>query len=398
MLRRQMKRIYMKWGMLIFICMLMSLNPVHAEGEYTPKHYESAVKLWEKDLLKGYDGVFDLDKKLTRAEAIAVIVRVLGKEKEAMDSGMKSRFTDVPAWAEVYVAYAEHHGITSGISPELFGADRDISANEYLTFLLRAIGYDDAAGDFRWNQAVEKAYSVGLIDASSKDEYLQSDIFLRDHMAYTTYSALSTMGKDGTTLLSKNKYGSLSGNPPLATQAEKQSIQKQTNQTETQMGQTDTPTDESERVSEAQKIAEEKFFFDDVSLTSLDGTQRKLSELVKKNTVIVFWTSWCPSCVGEMPILQEIADERDDISFVLINVGETRENVEKYRASSSMKLPIFLDENTELAAKYEVRAIPTLMFMTEKLELMKVVVGKVSKEKFFTYLKQVNNDRKNDSR
>ncbi len=78
----------------------------------------------------------------------------------------------------------------------------EIDAAQYLTFLLRVLGYDDGAGDFLWSSAGEKAVSVGLITAAENRSF--AALFYRDHVAYTSYCALSASLKDGgTTLIGK---------------------------------------------------------------------------------------------------------------------------------------------------------------------------------------------------
>ena len=56
-----------------------------------------------------------------------------------------------------------------------------------------------------------------------------------------------------------------------------------------------------------------------------------------------FWAPWCGPCRMVVPIVEEIARERDDIKVVKINV----------------------DEEQELAREYRIMSIPTLMVMRE---------------------------------
>ena len=59
-----------------------------------------------------------------------------------------------------------------------------------------------------------------------------------------------------------------------------------------------------------------------------------------KGTVLVdFWASWCGPCKMIGPIIDQIADERNDVKVCKINV----------------------DEEPELAAKFKVMSIPTLV-------------------------------------
>jgi predicted peptidase len=57
--------------------------------------------------------------------------------------------------------------------------------------LLRALGYDDSQGDFSWSSANEFIYEKGII---SEDYYndISANIFLRDHMAKSSYDTLLT--------------------------------------------------------------------------------------------------------------------------------------------------------------------------------------------------------------
>lgn len=63
----------------------------------------------------------------------------------------------------------------------------------YTTFLLRALGYSDAAGgDFTYTGAVDFGKSIGLVDYANCNE----TNFLRDHVAAMSLTALNTAVKD----------------------------------------------------------------------------------------------------------------------------------------------------------------------------------------------------------
>jgi len=66
-----------------------------------------------------------------------------------------------------------------------------------MTFLLRALGYDDAKGDFQWDAALAHAVKIGLISKAEQDS-LNKSTFYRDQMVYLSYRALLTARKGST--------------------------------------------------------------------------------------------------------------------------------------------------------------------------------------------------------
>jgi hypothetical protein len=52
---------------------------------------------------------------------------------------------------------------------------------QYITYLLRSLGYDDSKGDFNWSEAVDKAYNIGLISSvEDKSTTNQPQSIIRD--------------------------------------------------------------------------------------------------------------------------------------------------------------------------------------------------------------------------
>lgn len=199
----------------------LGYSMVDKNGDYDPMYYPAAIELWKMGVMKGSNGVFLLEDRLTRAEGIALVLRILGKEEEAKNSGLVCPFDDVPQWAQPYVAYAAKHGIASGYSSTKFGAKDFMTANHYLTFILRALGYSDKDGDFVWNKAAEKAYELGIIGESCKEQYMRSNLFLRDNAAVITSNALWNKTKDGRILAEDFSSTQPDGPEPYATMAAK---------------------------------------------------------------------------------------------------------------------------------------------------------------------------------
>ena len=159
-----------------------------------------AAALKQLGLLQGVSATeenFDLERAPTRVEALVMLIRALGKDAEALSVGGTHPFTDVPAWADKYIGYAYEKGFTKGSSATSLGTGTANSAM-YLTFMLRALGYSDTAGDFIWDAPDALARAVGILpdDVDAKN-------FLRADVALVSWAALEADLKGGSIRLAK---------------------------------------------------------------------------------------------------------------------------------------------------------------------------------------------------
>ena len=129
---------------------------------------------------------YDLFRAPNRFEGIAMLVRLLGKEDEAFAGDWENPFTDVDDWAKGYVGYAYANGLTYGISDTKFGGKTEIGASQYLTFVLRALGYKDGE-DFQWDSAWELTDKLGITDGTYNDP---TRPFLRGDVVAISFNAL----------------------------------------------------------------------------------------------------------------------------------------------------------------------------------------------------------------
>ena len=175
----------------IILAALMLFSTV-AAAAYTPKHEDEAEALKEMGLFLGTNAGFELDRAPNRAEALVMLIRLLGKEAEAKKCTAETPLKDVEGkWMESYVAWAYTSGITKGVSDTEFDYAGEANAKMFITFVLRALGYSDANGDFTYNESVVKAAELGLIGSG---EYV-SGTFYRDDCVAVSYTALDMLLK-----------------------------------------------------------------------------------------------------------------------------------------------------------------------------------------------------------
>lgn len=166
---------------------------------------QAAQQLYDLGLFNGVgtnaDGTpdFDLDRAPTRAEAVTMLMRIFRGMTEGgyvapdLATGgyywgeydFYCPFTDVVDWAKPYVAYAYSLELTKGRTETVFDSYSPVTATEYLTMVLRVMGYESGV-DFRWDRAWELTDQLGITDG----RYPGSSAFTRGDAAMVSLNAL----------------------------------------------------------------------------------------------------------------------------------------------------------------------------------------------------------------
>jgi peroxiredoxin len=101
-------------------------------------------------------------------------------------------------------------------------------------------------------------------------------------------------------------------------------------------------------------------------LTDLDGKPVRLADLRGKAVWVNFWTTWCPPCQSEVPILRDLsARYKDrDLALVAISVQETSPaDVATYAARYQLGYTIGFDGSGKIFHAYKAYGLPTQIFI-----------------------------------
>ncbi len=190
----------MKKGMSMVLACLMLLGSFGAAAQTetckigtldVPYQEQAAEQLQALGLMKGTENGLALEEEVTRAQAVTMIVRLLGETVEEQENP----FADVQGhWAQDTVAYAAGNGYVKGVSETAFEPERGVTGQEFTAMLLRAFGYA-AESDTAYEMGVASGM---LLNNYSKAAVEQADYALiRSDLANICNGALLAKTADG---------------------------------------------------------------------------------------------------------------------------------------------------------------------------------------------------------
>jgi cytochrome c biogenesis protein CcmG, thiol:disulfide interchange protein DsbE len=156
--------------------------------------------------------------------------------------------------------------------------------------------------------------------------------------------------------------------------------------------------------TQAQRVGE---MAPDFTLVDAKGEVVRLADFRGTPVVLNFWATWCPPCLEELPLFQEIAaslsEEGVRVAFLLLNAGEPPERARRFLKDEGIFLAVAFDatgeERRALAARgieadttmsamrdYRVRGMPTTFFIDAEGVLQATKVGMVSAGEMSQYL------------
>ncbi|MFO7815431.1 MAG: TlpA disulfide reductase family protein [Halanaerobiales bacterium] len=103
----------------------------------------------------------------------------------------------------------------------------------------------------------------------------------------------------------------------------------------------------------------------DFTLNNMEGEEVTLSNYRGTKVFLNFWASWCPPCKEEMPAIQKLQNNYDDIKVITVNSGEKKDKVSNYLTEKNYTFTTLLDKDGTITTDYLVRGIPTTFIIDE---------------------------------
>lgn len=102
----------------------------------------------------------------------------------------------------------------------------------------------------------------------------------------------------------------------------------------------------------------------DITLPTHDGKSLTLSKLEgKRGAVLVFFATWCPACMAEVPQVKRFVEASRDKGVLVygVNIKQSAAVVKRFVADKKVNYRILLDQDGAAARKYNVRGIPLVV-------------------------------------
>ena len=85
-------------------------------------------------------------------------------------------------------------------------------------------------------------------------------------------------------------------------------------------------------------------------------------------TVVYFWATLCPPCIGEFLELENLSRKLKDqgVTFLSINFKETASSAKTFADEAGTSFPVLLDTDGKIAAQFLVWPLPAIFVLDAK--------------------------------
>jgi len=120
----------------------------------------------------------------------------------------------------------------------------------------------------------------------------------------------------------------------------------------------------------------------DFVLQSSSGATRKLSNYRGKIVLVNLWATWCPPCIEEMPVLDQLAKDYGDKGLVVLGIAgdDDMQAVRDFLAKSPVQFEVLFDPGGAIGTRYAITGYPETFFVDRQGILRDKIIGPVQHE------------------
>jgi peroxiredoxin len=132
----------------------------------------------------------------------------------------------------------------------------------------------------------------------------------------------------------------------------------------------------------------------DFTLETLEGEEVSLSDFRgEKKVMLNFWATWCPPCRAEMPDMQNVYEEYEDVEILAVNLTETEpgtDQVAEFRDDFGLTFPILMDHDVSVAGEYDIQPVPTSYLIDTNGQIENIALGPMNEDMMIQIFEQMD--------
>jgi thiol-disulfide isomerase/thioredoxin len=120
-----------------------------------------------------------------------------------------------------------------------------------------------------------------------------------------------------------------------------------------------------------------------IRVTLTDGSLMDTADFGDLPIWINFMATWCPQCATELPMMERFErDLKDQMTILVIDVGEDRQVVREFMRSIDVDLTVGLDRDGLIQAQWAANALPVHYMVDVDGVVRQIVYGGAPEEVF----------------
>ncbi len=112
----------------------------------------------------------------------------------------------------------------------------------------------------------------------------------------------------------------------------------------------------------------------EVRFIDLQNKTHSLKEYRGKVSFIIFYASWCPSCVEELRAFELYyrSFREQGLSVIPIAIQDTREQIISLKSKYNITLPLYLDLDNSVSKAFDIQEVPATIVLGRDGKILKI--------------------------